>query len=96
MSTPLYKTTLVIWSEEETSAQTIKRIGADVESDFTYCSHRECEFVEEPEKDPDWDDNEFFSGDDEDDEEGGDIDDEDDEEDEYLEDEDEEDKDDLN
>jgi hypothetical protein len=51
--TPLYKTTLVIWSEEETGDQTMKRLGSDVDSDFTYCSSRDCVFVEDPEKDPD-------------------------------------------
>jgi hypothetical protein len=83
---------MVIWSEEETGDQTMRRIASDVDSDYTYCSSRECVFVEDPEKDEDWDGTEFFSGSDEDDEEGGDIDADDEDEDEDLETEDEEDE----
>lgn len=74
---PLFKTTIVIWSEEDTVNQSLKRIGSDVQSDFTYCSSRTCELIEDPEKDEDWDGTDFFAPLGDDDDEVGDDGDED-------------------
>ena len=66
---PLYKTTIVIWSEydpfggdadilmADDGLELLVRDSRDGES---YCSKAKGEKVEDPTKDPDWDGTEFF------------------------------------
>lgn len=89
---PLYKTTLVIWSDDDTADFTMRRIGNDVDQDNTFCSTRECVLVQDPEGDEDWEETDFFDDIEDEVEEGIDYEDEDEdeEEDDDLEEEDEE------
>jgi len=84
--TKLYKTVIVVWSEDDTSDLNLARIGKDVEIGDSHCSSRDCNLIEDPESDDDWDDTSFFEDDD-------DCDDEDDDEDEDDEDDEDEDDD---
>ena len=66
MMKPLYKTTIVIWTEYDPDANKVDLIdlaraatGGDA-----YCSVHEVLKVEHPERDRDWDETEFFTIDD--------------------------------
>jgi hypothetical protein len=63
----LYKTTIVIWSEYDPEDSDIEILVCEATNGDCYCSAQKSELVKNPEKDPDWDDNEFFDGDEEDD-----------------------------
>ena len=56
----LYKTTLIIWSEEDPNDMEISDIAREAEMGQFYCSKRKKEEIENPEKDSDWDGTEFF------------------------------------
>lgn len=58
---PLYKTTIVIWSDSDVTSCEIASLAHEAETGDAYCSHRETVLVPEPEKDPAWDGTEFFS-----------------------------------
>lgn len=62
----LYKTTLVIWSDEDPRRQhmEIADIAKEATVGLYYCSRETTERVEDATKDPDWDGTEFFGGDD--------------------------------
>lgn len=62
---PLHKTTIVIWSESDTSNASIEVLAQMATSGDMYCSKSESEEVEDPACDPDWDGTEFFQAEDE-------------------------------
>lgn len=66
---PLFKTTLVIWTEADPSEMEIVALAQEATDGTAYCSVDKREKVEDPAKDPAWDSTDFF-GEDEEDEEG--------------------------
>lgn len=60
MSLKLFKTTIVIWSEFNSDNVELEDLARDATSGESYCSKQNCEYVEDVQKDPDWDDTEFF------------------------------------
>lgn len=62
---PLFKTTIVIWSESNPTSTEISALARDAESGDSYCSKRISEPVADPSTDPDWDSTEFFGAEDE-------------------------------
>ncbi len=60
MSKPLYKTTIVIWSDADVSTHDIDSIASDAMNGDSYCSKQETVRVEDPSSDKDWDGTEFF------------------------------------
>lgn len=57
---PLYKTTIIIWSEYDTCGTSVRCLGDNVADRDAYCSKLSCQAVQNPEQDPDWDGTEFF------------------------------------
>lgn len=58
---PLYKTTIVIWSEyDPTGCSELVDLAGEATSGDAYCSKSETERIPDPSKDPDWDGTEFF------------------------------------
>lgn len=57
---PLYKTTIVIWTEDDPGGYGLSNLAHDAESGDAYCSLQECVLVPAPEKDLTWDGTEFF------------------------------------
>jgi hypothetical protein len=66
---PLFKTTIIIWSEANTDNVSAEELAHDADSGDSYCSVKNCKFVESPDEDEDWDDTEFFGDDEEEEEE---------------------------
>lgn len=66
----LYKTTIVIWSEEPTDFVPLDVLGNQAIYGEMYCSKQRCDRVDDPFNDPDWEDTEFFGEDTKDKEEG--------------------------
>lgn len=67
---PLFKTTIIIWSEENTDNVSAEELARDADNGDSYCSVKNCRRVDNPDEDEDWDDTDFF-GDDEEDEDDG-------------------------
>lgn len=61
---PLFRTTIVIWSERATTDMELSDLARDAESGASYCSVMRGEWIAEPEGDPSWDGTDFFQGDD--------------------------------
>lgn len=61
----LYKSTIVIWSDEDPTKLELSDLARDAENGGSYCSKQIAELVESPEDDPDWDGTDFFGGDEE-------------------------------
>lgn len=63
-SRPLYKTTIVIWSEWNPSRyagdDALEYLGRHADQGEAYCSKMSSEEVKDPKADPDWDGTEFF------------------------------------
>lgn len=57
---PLYKSTIVIWSEFEPTQLELEDLAYQATSGEAYCSKMEADLVEDPASDPDWDGTEFF------------------------------------
>ena len=57
----LYKTTIVVWTKYDPSRLEINRLAQEAMDGSAYCSVQHTSFIEEPQKDPDWDHTEFFS-----------------------------------
>lgn len=59
---PLYKTTIVIWSDYDPEASNvdIDVLAREAVSGDAYSSSAHSTLVEKPDEDPDWDGNEFF------------------------------------
>jgi len=74
LRTALYKTTIVIWSENDPShfdgmnALSTLALAREAESGNAYCSKAKTELIKDPAEDPDWDGTEFFAGDEDEDE----------------------------
>ncbi len=66
---PLYKTTIVVWTDTHPGDADIKDLALEATSGNAYCSKQDTELVSSPEKDPDWDGTEFFFDDDDDEDE---------------------------
>lgn len=61
MTTPkLFKTTVVIWTEEDPSSMELEDLAREATVGNSYCSKQVTEEVEDPSIDPDWDGTEFF------------------------------------
>ncbi len=61
MKKPLYKTTIVIWSEyDPTDEVELDDLAREAVSGDAYCSKMRALKVDDPPKDPDWDGTEFF------------------------------------
>ena len=57
----LYKTTIVIWSEDPIPDDVgLEYIGREADQGSNYCSKLEVNLIEDPKADPDWDGTEFF------------------------------------
>lgn len=57
---PLYKTTIVIWSEYNGTNVELSTLASQVENGDAYCSVYRSSLIENPSNDPDWDNCEFF------------------------------------
>ena len=57
---PLWKTTIVIWSQYYAGDVELEDIAHDAASQDAYCSKQTSVRVEDPQGDPDWDGTEFF------------------------------------
>lgn len=66
---PLYKTTTIIWSEENPRDVELAEMSQDATDGDSYCSRSDTEMIENPEQDPDWDGTEFFDDEEEEGEE---------------------------
>jgi hypothetical protein len=64
----LYKTTIVIWSEEDPENYELEDLAREATNGSMYCSSVQAKKIENPEKDSDWDDTEFFVEEDDNDE----------------------------
>lgn len=58
--TPLYKTTIVIWSEFDPAKSELDVLAREAVSGDAYCAKMQMELVEHPDADDDWDGTEFF------------------------------------
>jgi len=58
---PLYKTTIIIWSEYDGDSVDLDALAAEAMNGDAYCSKQISVHIEEPDADPDWDGTEFFS-----------------------------------
>lgn len=57
---PLYKTTIVIWSEYDPTGLELSELAEEAEEGGNYCSRFDSKYVQDPGADPDWDGTEFF------------------------------------
>lgn len=62
---PLYKSTIVIWSEFAPAKLELSALAREAETGEAYCAKREAVLVEDPSGDADWDGTEFFNATDE-------------------------------
>jgi len=69
MTKPLYKSTIVIWTQYDPSALEIELpdVAYQAENGDAYCSKMDYVLVAEPEKDEAWDGTDFFDSQDDDD-----------------------------
>jgi hypothetical protein len=58
---PLFKTTIVIWSEYPGEKVDLEHLARDATCGDAYCSRYRSERVGEPEGDPAWDGTDFFA-----------------------------------
>jgi hypothetical protein len=56
----LWKTTIVIWSDYDPQQVELADIARDAQEGDAYCSKQTADFIEDVEKDPEWDGTEFF------------------------------------
>lgn len=57
---PLYKSTIVIWSEFDPKKVELSELAREAETGEAYCSKMVAVKVEKPEQDSDWDGTDFF------------------------------------
>ncbi len=57
---PLWKTTIVIWSEYYAGDVELEDLAHSASSQDAYCSKQSSVRVEDPTTDPEWDGTEFF------------------------------------
>lgn len=56
----LFKTTIVIWSEQNPACLSLSELGQRAEDGDCYCSKSDTQVVNDPDNDSDWDGTEFF------------------------------------
>lgn len=59
----LFKTTIIIWSDEDPTELDLEMLARDATSGASYCSKQKTEIVKNPDADSDWDGTEFFDED---------------------------------
>jgi hypothetical protein len=57
---PLYKTTIVIWTEDDPEELELEDLAREATSGCGFCSKQETVKVEDPDGDPEFDCGEFF------------------------------------
>jgi hypothetical protein len=57
---PLYKTTIVIWSEFDPKLIELDDLAREAMRGEAYCSKSDSNYLKDPGADPDWDNTEFF------------------------------------
>jgi hypothetical protein len=57
---PLYKSTIIIWTEYDPNGLELTELASQAESGDAYCSSMNSALVAKPEKDPGWDGTPFF------------------------------------
>jgi hypothetical protein len=58
---PLWKTTIVIWSEQQPpDGISLEEIGREADEGSYYCSRQGSEIIDQPSRDPAWDGTGFF------------------------------------
>lgn len=60
MTDPLYKTTVIIWTEFDPSALELPALAAEADYGSAYCSKLITEHVKDPSYDLEWDGTDFF------------------------------------
>jgi hypothetical protein len=58
--TPLFRSTIVIWSDFEPAWDKLSDLARDAETGGSYCSSMQTVQVDDPPADPAWDGTEFF------------------------------------
>lgn len=58
---PLFKTTLVIWSDFDASKVELERLAQEATSGKAYCSVSKTKKIKKPQKSKHWDGTEFFN-----------------------------------
>lgn len=56
----LWKTTIIVWSEDDPSEFELEDLAREAVSGGAYCSKQIAEEIDDPAGDPDWDGTEFF------------------------------------
>jgi hypothetical protein len=56
----LYKTTIIIWTEDNPSGMELEDLAREATSGMGYCSYLNTKEIDAPTKDKDWDGTEFF------------------------------------
>ena len=57
---PLFKTTIVIWSEFDGASVELNALAREAETGMAYCSRYRSTLVQDPPADEAWDGTEFF------------------------------------
>jgi hypothetical protein len=60
MTSPLYKTTIVIWTDYDPRTRELEDLAREATVGDAYCSKQEAVEVADPSGDPEWDGTEFF------------------------------------
>jgi hypothetical protein len=60
MRKPLFKTTIVIWSDRDPASHELEDIAREATQGEMYCSSQKTVQVDDPATDVAWDGNEFF------------------------------------
>lgn len=59
----LYKTVIIIWTEDDpTGKLELADLAREATDGMAYCSKMKATRIKNPAKDPDWDGTEFFDG----------------------------------
>jgi hypothetical protein len=61
MTKPLFKSTIVIWSDYDPSNTELADLARDATDGDSYCSRAGAVKVDDPSTDPEWDGTEFFA-----------------------------------
>ena len=56
----LFKTTIVIWSDEDPAGIELEDLAREASRGGSYCSKQDTKIVDKPHEDSDWDGTEFF------------------------------------
>lgn len=60
MNKPLFKTTIVIWTEWDPRYYEIDYMACEAIGGGAYCSSQTIDLIQDPQSDPTWDGTEFF------------------------------------